>query len=85
MTEPPDRVSPLLRQHVPIRRPGGYFRTASGGLGWALPAAVGIKLAWQGRPVVAVVGDGSDVTVLMDGRTPTGRGAWRCGSGWPGT
>ena len=32
---------------------------ASGGLGWALPAAVGLALASPGRPVVAVIGDGS--------------------------
>lgn len=48
-----------LREYVPIRRPGGYFTAASGGLGWGLPAAVGIQLAWPERPVVAVVGDGS--------------------------
>ena len=52
-------ASPLLRQHVPVRRRGDYFTAASGGLGWALPAAVGIKMAWPQRPVVAVVGDGS--------------------------
>lgn len=64
---PPDAVvvdeaisaSPLLRQHVPVRQGGDYFTAASGGLGWALPAAVGIKMAWPDRPVVAVVGDGS--------------------------
>lgn len=52
-------ASPLLRQYVPVRRSGGYFTAGSGGLGWALPAAVGLKLAWPDRPVVAVVGDGS--------------------------
>ncbi len=52
-------ASLLLRAHVPIRRPGGYFTAASGGLGWGMPAAVGLKLARPERPVVAVVGDGS--------------------------
>ncbi len=64
---PPDTIvvdeaisaSLALREYVPIRQPGGYFTAASGGLGWAMPAAVGIKLAQPGRPVVAVVGDGS--------------------------
>lgn len=51
--------SPLLRQYLPVRRPGGYFTAATGALGWALPAAVGLRLAWPDRPVVAVVGDGS--------------------------
>jgi benzoylformate decarboxylase len=48
-----------LRRHVRIRRPGSFYATASGGLGFAMPAAVGIKLAQPGRPVVCLVGDGS--------------------------
>jgi benzoylformate decarboxylase len=48
-----------FRRHVPIRRPGGFYATASGGLGFAMPAAVGIKLADRSRPVVCLVGDGS--------------------------
>lgn len=48
-----------LREYVPVRRPSGYFTAASGGIGWAIPAAIGLKLAQPGRPVVAVVGDGS--------------------------
>ena len=32
-------------RHVRIRRPASFFATASGGLGFAMPAAVGIKLA----------------------------------------
>ena len=34
---------------------------ASGGIGWALPAAVGVQLANLNRPVCAVVGDGSSM------------------------
>ena len=48
-----------LRAHVWIRRPASFFATASGGLGFAMPAAVGIKLASPERPVVCLVGDGS--------------------------
>jgi benzoylformate decarboxylase len=48
-----------FRRHIPIRTPGSFFATASGGLGFAMPAAVGIKLADPSRPVVCVVGDGS--------------------------
>ncbi|KAB2867827.1 MAG: thiamine pyrophosphate-binding protein, partial [Burkholderiaceae bacterium] len=39
--------------------PRGYYGLASGGLGFALPGAVGIALAQPGRPVAALVGDGS--------------------------
>ncbi len=48
-----------LRRHVWIRRPASFFACASGGLGFAMPAAVGIKLAQPARPVVCLVGDGS--------------------------
>jgi benzoylformate decarboxylase len=48
-----------LRRHVPIRRPASFFATASGGLGFAMPAAVGVKLADPSRTVVCLVGDGS--------------------------
>ena len=36
-----------------------FFGLASGGLGFAIPGAVGISLAQPDRPVVALVGDGS--------------------------
>ena len=44
---------------LPLRDPNSYYGLASGGIGFALPGAVGISLAQPGRPVVAVVGDGS--------------------------
>lgn len=40
-------------------QPGGLYGNRGGGIGWGLPAAVGIALALPGRPVVAVIGDGS--------------------------
>jgi benzoylformate decarboxylase len=52
-----------LRRYLPVRRPASYFTMASGGLGFGLPAAIGIALAerhtGRGRPVVAAIGDGS--------------------------
>jgi benzoylformate decarboxylase len=36
-----------------------HFLTASGGLGFAMPAAVGAAIAQTERPVVSIVGDGS--------------------------
>ncbi|MFC4783923.1 benzoylformate decarboxylase [Nocardioides sp. MAHUQ-72] len=42
-----------------LRHPGSYYFPASGGLGFGLPAAIGVALAQPGRRVVAVVGDGS--------------------------
>jgi len=37
----------------------GYFGNRGGGIGWGLPAAVGVQLAVPNRRVVALVGDGS--------------------------
>ncbi|MFI0486684.1 thiamine pyrophosphate-requiring protein [Actinomadura sp. 9N215] len=40
--------------------PGGYFGLPpDGGLGWGLPAALGVRLARPGRTVIATLGDGS--------------------------
>ena len=38
-----------------------YHGFASGGIGWAVPAAVGIQLADLDRPVCAIIGDGSSM------------------------
>jgi len=38
-----------------------YHGFASGGIGWAMPGAVGVQLADLTRPVVAVIGDGSSM------------------------
>jgi benzoylformate decarboxylase len=70
-TRPPDAVivnestSTMAQQieWLPTVRPGSFFATASGGIGWAVPAAVGIALADRTRgvhrPVLGLVGDGS--------------------------
>jgi benzoylformate decarboxylase len=44
---------------VPQRDPKSYFGLASGGLGFALPGAIGAALALPGRPITAIVGDGA--------------------------
>ena len=48
-----------LRNQLRLSRPGGYYFTAGGGLGFGMPAAVGVQLAQPDRPVVCVVGEGS--------------------------
>lgn len=35
-----------------------FLGTSGGGLGWGLPAAMGVQLGLPGQPVVAIVGDG---------------------------
>jgi len=44
---------------VPYRDRFGYHALASGGIGWGLPAAVGVALAQAPRPVCCFSGDGS--------------------------
>lgn len=39
--------------------PGSLFGNRGGGIGWGLPAAVGVQLAMPDRRVVALIGDGS--------------------------
>ncbi|GHB14915.1 benzoylformate decarboxylase [Modicisalibacter luteus] len=46
-------------QRVEMRQPDSYFFPAAGGLGFGLPAAVGVQLARPERQVIAVIGDGS--------------------------
>lgn len=38
---------------------GEYFSNGSGGIGWALPASVGVQMARLERQVVSIIGDGS--------------------------
>ncbi|MDA0185463.1 thiamine pyrophosphate-binding protein [Solirubrobacter phytolaccae] len=51
---------PELHARIPATAPGGFV-SAMGMLGFALPAAIGLRLAQPERPVVAVVGDGSSL------------------------
>ncbi|HZJ09688.1 MAG TPA: thiamine pyrophosphate-dependent enzyme [Trueperaceae bacterium] len=48
-----------MQEHLPIRHANSFYTGASGGLGWALPASVGIKLARPERPALCLIGDGS--------------------------
>ncbi|MHB8235755.1 MAG: benzoylformate decarboxylase [Solirubrobacteraceae bacterium] len=48
-----------LRNQLRLSRPGSYYFSASGGLGFGLSAAVGVQLAQPERQVVCVLGEGS--------------------------
>ena len=45
--------------------PRSFYGIASGGLGFALPGAIGVSLAHPGRPVVGVLGDGSAMYTIQ--------------------
>jgi benzoylformate decarboxylase len=48
-----------LRDLLKTEDPKSYFGHRGGGIGWGIPAALGVRLALRERPVVALVGDGS--------------------------
>lgn len=51
---------PLDLRHAPPPAPGSYFGAPhSGGLGWGLGTALGIKLGAPGKTVIAALGDGA--------------------------
>ena len=54
-----------LLQAVEPSEPGSYYAIRGGALGWAMPGALGIKLANPDRPVVAVVGDGASMYTVQ--------------------
>ncbi|MGE0750526.1 MAG: thiamine pyrophosphate-binding protein [Variibacter sp.] len=57
--------SPGIRQMITSDDPQSYFGLRGGGIGWGLPAAIGIKIALPNRPVVALVGDGSAMYTIQ--------------------
>ena len=62
VTESTSTMAQQLRW-LPTTRTGSFFATASGGIGWGVPGAVGIALGDRARgvkrTVIATIGDGS--------------------------
>ncbi|TFY99864.1 benzoylformate decarboxylase [Ramlibacter rhizophilus] len=52
---------PWMQQVLPMTQPASFYTMASGGLGFGMPAAVGIAYAHRDRRVIAVIGDGSSM------------------------
>jgi benzoylformate decarboxylase len=48
-----------VRTFFPCEDAKSFFGLRGGGIGWGLPAAIGVKLALPQRPVIALIGDGS--------------------------
>ena len=48
-----------LRNNLRLRRPGSYYFSAGGGLGFGLAASLGVQLAQPERQVVCILGEGS--------------------------
>ena len=61
LVEEAPSARPELHARIPARVPMGFLSAAMGGLGFALPATIGLRMALGDRPIVAVVGDGSSL------------------------
>jgi benzoylformate decarboxylase len=51
----------VMQRHLPISLSEGFYTMDSGGLGYGLPAAVGVALAKPDKRVIGVIGDGSSL------------------------
>jgi benzoylformate decarboxylase len=51
----------LLEKLGVFADPTGYFAPRGWALGWGVGCAVGVKLAWPDRPVLALLGDGASL------------------------
>lgn len=64
---PPESIvvdeGPATNAHVrafhQVTRPDRYFFLRGGGLGWGMPAALGVSLGFGREPVLCIVGDGA--------------------------
>jgi benzoylformate decarboxylase len=54
-----------LRRFLKSDDAQSFFGLRGGGIGWGLPAAIGVKLALPDRPVVALIGDGSAMYTIQ--------------------
>lgn len=51
----------VMQSYLPMRRAGAFYTMDSGGLGYGMPAAVGVALAKPGTRVIGLIGDGSSM------------------------
>lgn len=52
---------PVMQRHLPILQSETFYTMCSGGLGFGLPAAVGVALGKPGCKVIGLLGDGSSL------------------------
>ena len=54
-----------LRQLLKSDDPQSFFGLRGGGIGWGLPASIGVKIALPDRPVICLSGDGSAMYTIQ--------------------
>jgi benzoylformate decarboxylase len=56
---------PELNARLVVREPLGLVSAAMGGLGFAVPGAIGLRMGLPQRPIVAIVGDGASIYAVQ--------------------
>jgi benzoylformate decarboxylase len=56
---------PAMQAYLPIDRSDGFYTCSSGGLGFGVPAAVGVALGSPGEKVIGLIGDGSSMYAIQ--------------------
>jgi benzoylformate decarboxylase len=54
-----------MHEYLPIVLPDGFYTCASGGLGYGLPAAIGVALGRPQEKVIVLLGDGSSMYAIQ--------------------
>jgi benzoylformate decarboxylase len=65
---------PAIQHYLPMSGADSFYTMASGGLGYSLPASIGVALARPGRRVVCLIGDGSAMYCIQAIWTAAQRG-----------
>jgi benzoylformate decarboxylase len=65
LVEEAPSARPVMHGHLPIFETETFYTMCSGGLGYGLPAAVGVALGKPGARVIALVGDGSAMYAIQ--------------------
>ena len=58
-------LTPDVMRTLAFPRAGDYYGTRGGGIGQAVPGAIGVKVAHPDRPVLAISGDGSALYTIQ--------------------
>ncbi|MBV6274099.1 benzoylformate decarboxylase [Alcaligenaceae bacterium CGII-47] len=56
---------PIMQRYLPITQSETFYTMCSGGLGFGLPAAVGVALAKPDKKIIGVLGDGSSMYTIQ--------------------
>ncbi|HJP69261.1 MAG TPA: benzoylformate decarboxylase [Sphingomicrobium sp.] len=56
---------PVIQKYLPMVKSGTFFTMSSGGLGYGLPAAIGVAMAKPQEKVIAMIGDGSSMYAIQ--------------------